>query len=197
MPSLRELLQHVEERDKGISQSAYDLLKALVETVEAIGVNKHIASLAHVHTELAEAKAEIERLREVSDDTEAYSSLADKMAERLRKERDETKAEIGVFRNSRGYWKQQCQDARERYREAEAVVKSLVANAEIGRRVRGMRSASRLFKQGNYYWAEFLGDIPEYPSDYQGAIGHRASFCTRRTPNPEEALRTIQEVGDA
>ena len=68
---LRELLRRVDECDRAINLSLYALIEALVEAVEPTDVPcaevgdwaDAQAAIRKLHLELAEAKAEIERLR--------------------------------------------------------------------------------------------------------------------------------------
>jgi len=77
------------------------------------------------------------------------------------------------------------------------LLEELQADAELGRLVKAMQSDSSLCKQGQFYWAEWVGPLAEYPPGYQGAMGPRPNFCSQRTYNPIDALRSIQkEEGD-
>lgn len=53
---MQHLLENIGTNDNLDYLDIYVLLKALVEAVEAIGVDKHMASLGYVHTQLAEAQ---------------------------------------------------------------------------------------------------------------------------------------------
>lgn len=158
MPSMRHLLENIGRNDNLDYLDIYALLKALVEAVEerdqATGERENLLESCrwwkqccmNAKHQLAEAKAEIEKLRGKCE------------------------------------WEELCKGYPGLCAEAEVVVKSIKADAEIGRLVRGMRPNSGLRYVGGRYHA--LAYV--YP-----AWGGLTAADT-----PAEALRAIQTLGE-
>lgn len=116
-----------------------------------------------VDTELAQAKAEIERLRH---EVEQIHDRLTHIQARLTTRRD--------------YWEKRCLKAEQGLARLEIAS----ADAEIGRLVRGMRRGSTLIHTGPFVVeTDWVGQ--HLPDIYQWA------------DDPADALRAIQEVGDA
>ena len=198
MPSLRERLERVRKYAKWCSPSTYRLLKALVEAVEVEAVEPEdteacVATLtlaydgAKVRIDclrklLAEAKAEIETLRQeydaAKDEHEAYKTAARDRIYNLRKECDEWAKKVVAQANAGRLFVVPNQE--------------FEADAEIGRLVRGMREETCLWRGGDGCYAArtlLLSALsrPILKSDFMTGVQSR---------DPADALRRIQEVGD-
>ena len=128
--------------------------------------------------ELAEAKAEIERLRQeydaAKDEYEAYKTAARDRIYNLRKERDEWAEKVVAQANAGTLFVVPNQE--------------FEANAVLGALVRGMGNWTRLVRNnvGDYFAQTVVNPITGIWKTE-----------TPRTGPPAEALRAIQKVGDA
>ena len=118
--------------------------------------------------ELAEAKAEIERLREALEQTHDHlTHIRARLTER------------------REYWEKRCLKAEHSLARLEITS----ADAEIGRLVRGMRIGTRLVRSiDNIYGVDECSQFNQADAEWKWIRG--------RWRDPAEALRSIQEVGD-
>ena len=139
---------------------------------------------ASLRDELAEAKAEAGDLcfkwTQATQDLGAAKCVIRDLCE----ERDEAKAEIERLRG-KCEWEQLCKGYSDLCTEAELVVKSIKADAEVGKMVREMRDGTYLVKQDGAYWSSW------YPVNTRG-------WRATPTTDPATVLRLIQqkEVGD-
>ena len=172
MPSLRELLAL-----SILSGDTYDLLEALVEAVEP----------------------------DETPTVEEYNDVRDTTIRKLRKELAQAKAEIERLEKNRDYLRRQtirardtrvelCRQLTEARVELESYTASGNADAEIGQLVWNMRRGTRLVRGtvGLYWGSKYTGGSFEAAESWVCAHGDGCAV-----DDPAEALRSIQEVGDA
>ena len=209
MPNLRELLRIVEEQGaKSYSPAAYAVMEALVEKVEALveelesqrppQVDARIAALTadrdswerlsrNTLRELADAKAEIERLRH-------QQMIVKERSDRDLQQRKDAECELAEAKAEIERLRQECAETAKAHDLLACYADSLNTDAEIGRLVRGMRSCTRLTRGyvGTYWSDQYTGGDIDAAEGWVGAL--KVSYTVR---GPAEALRAIQkEVGD-
>jgi len=180
-PSLRELLLHV-GKSKDLNLDLYILLKALVEAVEPDDTptdeeynDARDARIRFLQERLAEAKAEIERLRKECDILRGTRARAVDARVRARRERNEAMLRL--------------QDVRA---ELASYTASVNADAEVGQLVRGMALGTRLERTADQVIAPRAGFWGYH------CVENKWRFVKGAWDDPAEALRAIQkEVDDA
>ena len=149
---------------------------------EAMGIS------GNQHSELAEAKAEIESLRKQRDGWEEGCWQAEQELAKAKAEIERLSRELDILLNTADHLHKRYKKALHDRDQAEAELETKNTDAEIGRMVRRMPANTGLkhYSNGTWYAMRYCRDV---------------GWCTIRvdfgTHNPAEALRSIQEVGDA
>jgi len=195
---LRRLLERVgprvRPRDGGWELCVYDLFADIVDELETL-------RQPAVDADKAE---EVARLKQRAKDAEWWLGRTEKM----RKERDEARAEepdetlglrlqlagaqsaLRMHRQAAERWEESWHEAQDAIAELAAHIDSVNADAEIGALVRGMRSCTRLVKGSAFYWAE----IEDRGQEWQRVeLRTGATSVSSLTTTPAAALRAIQE----
>ena len=186
MPSLQELLQNIRCGGSDfVGPFTYGFFENVAQALEPEDTNAPIRKLRQraevAESRLAEAKATIRRLRVERLDLRVERDGLDQRCSELEHKLTEAKAEIERLRG-KCESEELCKGYPDLCAEAEAVIKSIKADATLGAMVRGMRRGGNLRRAGPLKgWGWIASDYANYG---EGA------------DDPAEALRSIQEVGD-